>query len=117
MSDLTLTKYFVYGYVCPESHRLRYVGKGSRDRASVHWTRATHGRPVMNKRLEGWLVDLSSRGLRPIIVKLAQNLNEDEALLLEAQLIFKNGIQGRSKKGVLLNIRQEKILRGEDHVW
>lgn len=111
MSDVSSTKYFVYGYICPETHRLRYVGKGSRDRASVHWTRATHGRPVMNRHLEKWLLDLHSRGLKPIILKLVPNLSEDEALLLEAQLIMKNGIRGRSKKGTLLNIRQEKPVK------
>ena len=96
-------RHFVYGYVCPETHRLRYVGKGVRDRASVHWTRATHGRSVQNIRFGEWLLDLHSRGLKPIILKLAEHLNFDEATLLEAQLILKNGIQGRDPKGKLLN--------------
>jgi len=103
-------RHFVYAYICPETHRLRYVGKGVRDRASVHWTRATHGRPVQNVRFEKWLLDLHSRDLKPIILKLAEHLNFDEATLLEAQLILKNGIQGRDPRGKLLNKKRGDLL-------
>jgi len=103
-------RYHVYAYVCPTTFQIRYIGKGTRDRPSVHWTRATHGRPVQNVIFGAWLVGLHEKQLKPIILKLADRLTEHEALLLEAQLILKNGIHGKDPKGKLLNRKRGELV-------
>jgi hypothetical protein len=97
-----VNKYYVYAYICPTTHTIRYIGKGTRDRASVHIRRASQGTyPVENRRLHQWLVALErEKLLRPIIVKLATGLSESDAFALEAALISYHHC---SKNNQLLN--------------
>ncbi len=87
-------KYYVYLYIDPNTHQIRYIGKGTRDRASVHIRRARDGNyPIENKRLTGWL-----RGIdcKPIVTKVATGLTEEEAFGLEATLIEAHKNCGKS---------------------
>ncbi len=96
-----MNKYYVYAYICPISNNLKYIGKGTRDRCSVHWMRARTGAYVTeNKRLVAWLNILILLEKKPIIVKIASGLTEQEAFELEALLI---SLEKRNKDSQLLN--------------
>lgn len=94
-------KYYVYAYIDPRTMHIKYIGKGTRDRASVHWTRARTGVYIVeNKRLTEWLKELISINAAPIIVKLVTRLTEAEAFDMEAILI---NFEKRNKNNNLLN--------------
>ena len=88
---MTLDNYYVYGYVDPATHVIRYIGKGRRDRIGTHFQRAKRGNyRVENKKLDQWLKQLIEAKREPIMVKLAQRLTEQEAFALERTLIAAN---------------------------
>ena len=94
-----MNKYYVYLYIDPVTFAVRYIGKGTRDRAYVHIRRAWQGNyPVENKALHAWINSLYYDG--PIVVKVATGMTEDAAFALEAQLIE---LHKNNKKNTLLN--------------
>ena len=101
-----MNKYYVYLYIDPVTFAVRYIGKGTRDRASVHIRRAWQGNyPVENKALHAWINSLYPDGKYrrydgPIVVKVATGMTEDAAYALEAQLIE---LHKNNKKNMLLN--------------
>lgn len=81
-----------YVYIYLEEGVPKYVGKGNGDRDKSHL------KTCKNKRFRAWL--LSSN---PVISRVAENLTEDEAYLLESELIAKYGRMGYEPNGTLLN--------------
>lgn len=104
-----------------------YVGKGKDNRITSHLQeyrlrKRTHMSNKLNK--------IISQGMSPIIIKLYDNLSEEESLNKEIEIIYKLGIKNE-KRGPLVNVtyggqgvsglkhteesRKKMSLKGEDH--
>lgn len=109
-------KYYVYYIINPITSRIFYVGKGMGSRCRQHLTdkpEYTH-----NKRLNGYIRNLTKNNTPPNIIKIAENLSEDYAYELEESEIKKYGRVGFEKNGILLNILESgrpPSFRGEYH--
>lgn len=88
--------FYVYVYIHPEKGTPIYVGKGKGDRFKDHLTRSSNR--IFEAKLKVW----RSEGNLPSVEIYKDNLKEDEALSLEAELIQQYGtvIDG----GILYNI-------------
>ena len=94
--------YYVYSLVNPETDEPFYIGKGTRYRCYQHLKdtmETTH-----NKRLTGHIQKLRDRGIEPIVVKLQENMPEEDAYNLEEELILKYGRIAFDVGGILMNI-------------
>ena len=78
-------RYYVYVYIDPRNHEEFYYGKGTGARKLAHLEDAGDSEKV--KRIS----QIREEGLEPIIRVLASDLDEQEALLIEATLIWKLG--------------------------
>jgi len=73
-----------------------YVGKGKNGRwKEIKWNRTKHFNRIINK--------IKSEGLNPIIIKLRENLEENESFKLEIELIKLIGKE-KLKEGPLTNV-------------
>lgn len=70
-----MNKFYVYLYIDPRNGVVRYVGKGKGDRINQKRTK--------NKLVEHWIQELNESGLKPIKIKIKENLTEDVAHKLE----------------------------------
>lgn len=57
-----------------------------------------------NKRLTGHIQKLRTRGIEPVVVKIKENMPEEDAYILEEHLIREYGRIGFEDGGVLMNI-------------
>jgi hypothetical protein len=114
----TEERFYVYHIINPITGRLFYVGKGTGCRCKQHLTDKKEY--AFNKRLNGYIRNLIESNNNPVIQKIAENLTEEDAYLLEESEIKKYGRVGFEKDGVLLNIldsgRPPKF-EGENHPW
>jgi hypothetical protein len=95
--------YYVYQIIDPRDGLPFYVGKGSGDRCMDH-LRESEDRTT-NRHKFYRIQYLLSNGLQPIIEKVIENIqSEDEAYLLESDLIKKYGRIGYEDGGILTNI-------------
>jgi hypothetical protein len=111
-------KYYVYHIINPITNRIFYIGKGCGSRCKQHLTDKKEY--AFNKRLNGYIRNLIDDDNIPIITKVAENLNEEEAYLLEESQIKEYGRVGFDKDGILLNILESgrpPSLKGENHPW
>lgn len=111
-------RYYVYHIINPIDNRLFYVGKGTRSRCKQHLTDKQSY--AFNKRLNGYIRNLINSNNIPIIKKIAENLTEEEAYLLEESEIKKYGRVGFEENGILLNILESgrpPRFEGENHPW
>ena len=116
--DEDKTKYYVYHIINPITNRIFYIGKGCGSRCKQHLTDKKEY--AFNKRLNGYIRNLINDNNIPIITKVAENLNEEEAYLLEESQIKKYGRVGFDEDGILLNILESgrpPSFKGEDHHW
>ena len=79
-------EYYVYVYIDPRNLEEFYYGKGRGSRMNAH-LRQEEADTEKTKRIE----QIRKAGLKPRIKVIATNLTEDEALLIEATLIWKLG--------------------------
>jgi hypothetical protein len=93
--------FYVYEYRCPKSLRPVYVGKGSGDRAWIHWDKCRAGDPATTA-LDEWLRLLRRQGLAPRIRIVFGGLREAIALREEDRLIALYGFLWDGS-GTLLN--------------
>lgn len=110
--------YYVYHILNPITNRLFYVGKGSGNRCRQHLTDKKDY--AHNKRLNGYIRNLIKNGTPPIIIKIAENLTEENAYELEESEIKKYGRVGFEENGILLNILESgrpPAFKGEQHPW
>lgn len=110
--------YYVYYIVNPNTNRLFYVGKGSGNRFKQHLT--DKKKYAHNKRLNGYIRNLIENKTPPVIIKIAENLNEKSAYDLEENEIKKYGRVGFDENGILLNILESgrpPHFKGEQHPW
>lgn len=82
-----------------------YVGKGVGNRYKEHLRNSRLNLPTGNKIKQGKLKKILSEGLKPIIVKLHENLSEENSLKLEKDIIFKIG-RIINKTGPLTNLTE-----------
>jgi hypothetical protein len=80
-----MNDYYVYVYVDPRNLEEFYYGKGRGSRKSAHLADASD--TPKTKRIS----DIRKIGLEPIIRVIAKELTEDQALLIEATLLWKLG--------------------------
>ena len=78
--------FYVYGYVDPRDESIRYIGKGSGDRALAHMKDRSDSDKTR------WINSLDQIGKSPRIDILARNLSEKQALKIERTLIDAIGI-------------------------
>lgn len=110
--------YYVYHLLNPITNRLFYVGKGSGNRCKQHLTDKKEY--AHNKRLNGYIRNLIEDNTPPIIIKVAENLDEETAYKLEEDQIKKYGRVGFEEHGILLNILESgrpPAYKGKDHPW
>lgn len=111
-------RFYVYYLKNPLTQRIFYVGKGTGNRSKQHLTDKQSY--AFNKRLNGYIRNLIESGYIPIIEKLQENLNEEEAYLLEEAEIKRLGRVGYEENGILLNILDSgrpPCFKGERHPW
>jgi uncharacterized protein len=77
--------YYVYVYIDPRNHEEFYYGKGRGSRKDAHLTSSSDSEKT--KRIAA----IRKEGLEPIIRVIAANLSNEQALLIEATLLFKLG--------------------------
>jgi len=114
----TEERFYVYHIINPVTGRLFYVGKGTGCRCKQHLTDKESY--AFNKRLNGYIRNLIESDNIPIIQKIAENLMEEDAYLLEESEIKKYGRVGFEKDGILLNILESgrpPRFEGENHPW
>ena len=94
--------YYVYSLVNPETNEPFYIGKGTRHRCYQHLKDTME--TTKNKRLTGHIQKLRTRGIEPVVVKIKENMPEEDAYILEEHLIREYGRIGFEDGGVLMNI-------------
>ena len=115
---LEKTIFYVYHILHPITNIVFYVGKGCGNRCKQHLTDKKEY--AHNKRLNGYIRKLLKNNTPPIILKVAENLTEDNAYELEEQEIKKYGRKGFEPNGILLNILESgrpPRFEGENHPW
>lgn len=97
--DNSLSKlFYVYAYCDPRaksSHLSQfgidntpfYIGYGSKNRMYSHLNEARSRKNGCNNFKTNKILSILSKGLEPIIIKLADNLSKDDAIALEIKLI------------------------------
>jgi hypothetical protein len=94
--------YYVYYLMNPLSGSPFYVGKGKNRRCYQHLTdKMEYSR---NKRLTGHIRNLRDSGVEPVVIKICENMMEEDAYILEEQEILKYGRKGFDEGGCLMNI-------------
>ena len=78
--------FYVYAYIDPIDSTIRYIGKGTGDRALSH----LHSNEESDK--VKWIQGLKEIGKIPQIDIIARNLSEETALLIERSLIDSIGL-------------------------
>lgn len=96
--------YYVYCYIDPLTNEPMYVGKGKQDRAYAHM-RMPRDTSKNKTRFKNKLEKLKQGGVIPIVVFLAQNIQDEEiAYQIEESFIQKYGRLGYDEGGILLNV-------------
>ena len=80
-----MSDYYVYVYIDPRNYEEFYYGKGCGSRKDAHLTDSGQSRKARR------IADIRSVGSEPIIRVIARGLTEDQALLVEATLLWKLG--------------------------
>lgn len=94
--------FYVYQYVDPRNNEPFYIGKGTNDRKLDHLKETID--TTINVRKYYKIQSIKSEGFEPIIQELATFENEEDAYILEYQLIQKYGRKGIDKNGILMNL-------------
>jgi hypothetical protein len=94
--------FYVYMLVDPQTSLPFYVGKGSGYRPNKHLNETAEN--TENYKKYCFIKGLRSKGLEPLIVKVRENLFEDEAYQIEADTIQLYGRKDIDPGGILTNI-------------
>lgn len=102
---MTLEAFYVYGYYDPNTNDLFYVGKGTGYRDKSHLKPSYWSNPsgTVNPFFYYKIKSLMEMGTHPVVKRLHENITEEVAYDLEAELIREHGrrfVDG----GVLFNI-------------
>jgi hypothetical protein len=110
-------EFYVYCYLDPSKkqnfetslisviYKPLYIGKGKKDRYK-HGINAINelNAALTNKRLFCKLRNLQNNNFPPLVIKIFENLTNEEALNIEEKLIFELGRKTFDNNGILLNI-------------
>lgn len=100
----TKVMYYVYCYIDPRNQTPFYVGKGKQKRAYAHMN-LPRDKNKNKTRFKNKLEKMKRDGIEPIIVFLAQNIQDENiAYQIEESYIKQYGRIGYDEGGVLLNI-------------
>lgn len=80
-----MNDYYVYVYMDPRSYEEFYYGKGCGSRKDAHLADAGESRKARR------IAEIRNAGCEPIIRVIARGLTEEQALLVEATLLWKLG--------------------------
>src|SRR5450432_681156 len=80
-----MNDYYVYVYMDPRSYEEFYYGKGCGSRQDAHLADAGESRKARR------IAEIRNAGCEPIIRVIARGLTEEQALLVEATLLWKLG--------------------------
>jgi hypothetical protein len=112
---------YVYGYYDPITNELFYVGKGTgyRDKSHLKASNWKEPKKTTNPFLYYKIRSLMERKTPPRVVRLFENLTEDEAYTVETELIEKYGRRFSPENGKLFNISEYKggNKRGKVFLW
>ena len=96
--------FYVYAYVDPTNLAIRYIGKGTGNRALSHLDSNEESEKVE------WIQGLKKVGKEPRIDIIARNLTEENALLIERSLIdvIELGMENLQTKyeGMMFNLKE-----------
>lgn len=95
-----MRNFYVYQYTDPITEKPVYIGKGTQLRLFYHWHNKTNH---YNKRFGEYLESLEARQLTPTIEKIADELTNYEAYVLEFRTIQKYGRLDIDSTGILFN--------------
>jgi NUMOD3 motif len=110
--------YYVYQIICPNTDIVKYVGKGKGTRCYEHLR--DKGIAAHNARLNGWIRNLIEANNPPIIIKVIENVDEQQAYNIEEAQIKLHGRLGYDDGGVLFNVLENGSApnnKGKDHPW
>ncbi len=94
-----MSKYYVYLYIKPDTFKPFYVGKGHKERWKHH---IKLDNKYYNLHLKNTIKSLKQRNLKPIIIKVEKSLTNEEASILEKELIYLFGRKDLNT-GILVN--------------
>lgn len=94
--------FYVYAYIDPTDYQVFYIGKGKDDRYLKHLYENYSN--TENKKKYARIKSLKNKGLRPIIIKIVENLSETDAYSIEEKLIAFFGRKDLDEGGCLTNI-------------
>jgi len=80
-----MSDYYVYVYIDPRNYEEFYYGKGRGSRKDIHLKDTGASRKARR------IADIRSVGCQPIVRVIARGLTEEQALLVEATLLWKLG--------------------------
>jgi uncharacterized protein len=80
-------EYYVYVYIDPRNYEEFYFGKGKGSRKESHLSDNSDNEKSQR------IKSITNEGLKPIIIVIARDLSEKEALLVEKTLLWKLGKQ------------------------
>src|ERR1017187_1483862 len=106
---MVLNDYYVYVYIDPRDFKPFYYGKGKGSRKDAHlFDRASNQKT-------GRIEEIRKEGLEPLIRVLARGLTEEQALVVEATLIwqFKDMITNRVNGSFIDKFRPQRTLHKE----
>lgn len=78
-----MNDFYVYAHYDPTTKEVKHVGKGRLGRAY------SFGKTRRYSEHRLWLIDLKSKGLKPIVKYIKRGLSEEEAFILERETIIK----------------------------
>jgi hypothetical protein len=93
--------FYVYHLIDPRTDTVFYVGKGKGNRANEHLTGRNRNE---NPFKDNVISKIREAGFEPSIVKVFENLENEEACQLERQEIIKYGRRKFDKDGILTNL-------------
>lgn len=96
-----MAEYYVYALIDPRSNLPFYIGKGKGDRCKHHFLDRTKGENKFKDKVMGKII---KEGHQPEIKILHDNLEEEFAYEIEAQIIKKLGRRNQDVGGILTNI-------------
>ncbi len=80
-----MSDYYVYVYIDPRNYEEFYYGKGRGSRKDIHLKDAGESRKARR------IAEIRRAGCEPIVRVIARDLSQDQALLVEATLLWKLG--------------------------
>ncbi len=101
---------YVYGLYDPNTNILFYVGKGTGGRDKSHLKPSVWSNPenTVNPFLYYKIKSLIENNTPPVIKRLYENINEEEAYRLENEIVLKYGRRFSEENGQLFNISEFK---------